>query len=235
MRVVVTGSEGYIGSVLCPYLVERGHDVVGVDAGFYRSPLLYEEPSTLRWRRGARTSAGSRARGPGGRRRDRAHGRALQRPRRPARAGRHLRDQPPRLRSISPRRRRLPAFRGSSTRRRAASTAPSDQELVDEESPLSPQTAYAECKELVERDVALMADDAFSPTFLRNATACGASPRIRFDVVLNNLCGPRVDDEGHPDGERRLARGARSSTCSTSARRSRARSTRRASGSTTRC
>ena len=56
MRVVVTGSEGYIGSVLCPYLVERGHDVVGVDSGFYRAPLLYEE-RRRRSRRGTRTSA----------------------------------------------------------------------------------------------------------------------------------------------------------------------------------
>ena len=60
---------------------------------------------------------------------------------------------------------------------------------VDETSPVNPQTAYAECKALVERDLALMADDTFSPTFLRNATAYGASPRMRFDVVLNNLAG----------------------------------------------
>src|SRR5919206_248321 len=52
-----------------------------------------------------------------------------------------------------------------------------------------PQTAYAECKVLVERDVAAMADATFSPTFLRNATAYGPSPRMRFDLVLNNLAG----------------------------------------------
>ena len=61
--------------------------------------------------------------------------------------------------------------------------------LVDEESPLDPQTAYADCKRLVERDVSALASDGFSPTFLRNATAYGASPRLRFDVVVNNLCG----------------------------------------------
>ena len=65
----------------------------------------------------------------------------------------------------------------------------SDQEFVNEESPLNPQTAYAKCKTLVERDVAPMADDRFSPTFMRNATAYGASPRMRFDIVLNNLAG----------------------------------------------
>ena len=60
---------------------------------------------------------------------------------------------------------------------------------VDETSPLNPLTAYAKCKAMVERDLTAMADDEFSPTFLRNATAFGASPRMRFDIVLNNLCG----------------------------------------------
>jgi nucleoside-diphosphate-sugar epimerase len=60
---------------------------------------------------------------------------------------------------------------------------------VDETSPTDPQTAYARCKALVERDVTALADDDFSPTFLRNATAFGASPRQRFDIVLNNLAG----------------------------------------------
>ena len=78
-------------------------------------------------------------------------------------------------------------------------------ELVDEPSPLNPQTAYAECKTLVERDVGALADDSFSPTFLRNATAFGASPRMRFDIVLNNLCGLawttgkiRMESDGTP-------------------------------------
>ena len=60
---------------------------------------------------------------------------------------------------------------------------------VTEESPVNPQTAYAICKTLVERDVQPMADDNFSPVFFRNATAFGASPRQRFDLVVNNLCG----------------------------------------------
>lgn len=60
---------------------------------------------------------------------------------------------------------------------------------VDESSPVNPQTAYAECKVLVERDLTGLSDDTFSPTYLRNATAFGASPRMRFDIVLNNLAG----------------------------------------------
>ena len=203
MRVVVTGSEGYIGSVLCPYLVERGHDVVGVDSGFYRSPLLYEEPSTAveTWQKDIRHLETRDLDG--------------------ADAIVHmaeLSNDP--VGQLAPDVTYEINHRGSLHLAEAAKAAgvprfvytsscsvygASDQELVDEESPLSPQTAYAECKELVERDVALMAEDAFSPTFLRNATACGASPRIRFDVVLNNLSGLawttkdiRMESDGSP-------------------------------------
>ena len=83
-------------------------------------------------------------------------------------------------------------------RRRANATAPRP--------PTShPLTAYAQCKVLVERDVRPMADDDFSPTFLRNATAFGASPRQRFDLVVNDLAGHawteqviRMDSDGRP-------------------------------------
>ena len=62
-------------------------------------------------------------------------------------------------------------------------------EVKTEASPVDPQTAYARCKVLVERDVQALADEHFTPVFLRNATAYGASPRMRFDIVLNNLAG----------------------------------------------
>jgi nucleoside-diphosphate-sugar epimerase len=61
------------------------------------------------------------------------------------------------------------------------------EDLLSEESAFNPVTPYGESKVFVERDVAKLADATFSPTFLRNATAFGVSPRLRFDLVLNNL------------------------------------------------
>jgi nucleoside-diphosphate-sugar epimerase len=62
-------------------------------------------------------------------------------------------------------------------------------ELKSETSSCDPQTAYARCKVLVERELSAMVDSHFTPVLLRNATAFGASPRQRFDLVLNNLAG----------------------------------------------
>ena len=59
--------------------------------------------------------------------------------------------------------------------------------MVDEGSTLAPMSPYAESKLRAERDILPLADESFSPTFLRSATACGVSARLRFDLVLNNL------------------------------------------------
>ena len=61
--------------------------------------------------------------------------------------------------------------------------------MLDEHAAFNPITAYGQSKVFVEADVSLLADDSFSPTYLRNATAYGVSPRLRADIVVNNLVG----------------------------------------------
>jgi nucleoside-diphosphate-sugar epimerase len=67
--------------------------------------------------------------------------------------------------------------------------AASGDDVLDEMAPLRPLTPYAESKVEAEKGLSQLADDAFSPVHLRNATAYGASPRLRADIVLNNLAG----------------------------------------------
>ena len=64
--------------------------------------------------------------------------------------------------------------------------------VVTEDSPLAPQTEYARSKVKSERAIAELARERFSPTFLRNGTIYGVSPRMRFDTVLNDLVGAAV-------------------------------------------
>src|SRR3989475_4897104 len=64
--------------------------------------------------------------------------------------------------------------------------------VVTEDSPLDPQTDYARSKVASEQAIAKLAGEGFSPTFMRNGTVYGSSPRMRFDTVLNNLVGSAV-------------------------------------------
>jgi len=186
MRVLVTGSEGYIGSWLAPLLLQRGYDVVGLDKGFYRDGWLYDHgmgksPPCLN--KDTRHIVADDLRG--------------------FEAVVHLAElsndplgqHNPRL-TYEINHLSTVAFaetcKGVGIERFVYSSscsvygAGSDDYRV-EESATDPQTAYAHCKVLVERDLSRLADNDFSPTFLRNATAYGPSPRMRFDLVLNNL------------------------------------------------
>lgn len=187
MKILVTGTEGYLGALVAPLLMRRGHDVVGLDTGYYKACWLYHDgegtPKTLA--------------------KDLRHAQVEDF------AGieavvhmAELSNDP--MGQLAPHITHAVNHQGSLALARLAKQAGvqrfvymsscsvygvASEGLVTETSPLNPQTAYAECKTLVERDVAPLADDRFSPTFLRNATAYGASPRMRFDLVLNNLSG----------------------------------------------
>jgi nucleoside-diphosphate-sugar epimerase len=186
-KVLVTGAEGYIGSVLTARLMARGHNVTGLDTGFYRAGWLFNDgkdrPRLLN--RDTRTLTPD----------DLAGYDAVV----------HLAElsNDP-LGEHNPEKTYQVNHLGSVELARNAKTAgvprfihmsscsvygAAGDEARIETSELNPQTAYAKCKILVERDVRPMADATFAPTFLRNATAFGASPRMRFDIVLNNLAG----------------------------------------------
>ncbi|MDB5883107.1 MAG: UDP-galactose 4-epimerase [Ramlibacter sp.] len=191
MKVLLTGVEGYIGCLMAPLLQSRGHEVVGFDTGYYRDGWLFSDrtlvpgfPRTVN--RDIREIQMADLQG--------------------VEAVVHLaelsndplgQNNPELTHQINHRASvRLAQLARDAGVKRFVYTSScsvygvSDSALpLDESSPTNPQTAYAVCKTLVERDVVAMASPEFSPTFLRNATAYGASPRMRFDIVLNNLCG----------------------------------------------
>ena len=190
MRVIVTGPDGYIGSVLAPRLMKEGHDVVGLDTGYYRSGWLFTDPVQF----------GSMPR------------LVCDDIRRVTPEMLEGFDAVVHMAELSNdplgESNRDVTFdinhRGSVILAEAAKAAGvprfvytsscsvygvADEDVVDESSRVNPQTAYAECKVRVEQDVGALADSSFAPVFLRNATAYGASPRMRFDIVLNNLAG----------------------------------------------
>jgi nucleoside-diphosphate-sugar epimerase len=191
MKLLVTGVEGYIGCLLAPLLQKRGHDLLGLDTGFYRDGWLFSDralfPSFPRLlNKDLRDISPDDLRGMDAV----VHLAEL--------SNDPLGENDPELTveinhkgSV----RLAELARAAGVERFVYMSSCSvygvaaGSEPMTEASPTNPQTAYAKCKTLVERDVSAMAAPGFSPTFMRNATAYGASPRMRFDIVLNNLCG----------------------------------------------
>jgi nucleoside-diphosphate-sugar epimerase len=184
MKILLTGHKGYIGAVAGPILRAAGHDVVGLDtdlfAGCEFGPEPEEFPEIRKDLRALNKAdvAGFEAV---------VHLAALSN------------DPLGNLNSdltydinyhASVRLAELAKQAG--VRRFVFSSSCSTygaagDDFLDETAQLNPVTAYAESKVFVERDVARLADDSFSPIFMRNATAYGASPRLRLDIVLNDL------------------------------------------------
>ena len=186
MRVLVTGHDGYIGSVMVGVLSRAGHDVTGLDSFLYSGCNFGDKcltvPSVCR---DVRDVCAADLRGF---------------------------DAVIHLAALS----NDPLgfldesctydinHRGSVTLARAAKAAgvprflfasscslygAAGDHMLDESAAFNPITAYGTSKVLVEADVSKLADATFSPTFLRNATAYGVSPRLRADIVVNNLVG----------------------------------------------
>ena len=189
MKVLVTGTEGYIGSQLASLLLQRGHEVTGLDTGYYREGWLYNSavrsfPPCIN--KDIRKVTEEDLRGfdaivhlaelsndPLGQHSPTLtfqinHQATVELARKAIRAG-------------------INRFVYTSSCS-VYGTGDGDS-YKTEKSETNPQTAYAQCKVWVERDLSALASDNFSPTFLRNATAYGPSPRMRFDLVLNNLSG----------------------------------------------
>ncbi len=191
MRVLLTGHQGYLGTVMSPILATAGHDVAGLDSGLFADCVLgpLDVPDVPSLAVDIRDVTSDQLRGFDAI----VHLAAL--------SNDPLGSLAPEItfdinHHASTRLSRL-AKEAGVKRFVYASTCSvygtqSSDELVDEDAPLKPTTPYAISKVRVEDDLIDLADSDFAPVSLRNATAFGFSPRLRADIVLNNLVGRAV-------------------------------------------
>jgi nucleoside-diphosphate-sugar epimerase len=184
MRVLVTGHLGYIGTVMTPMLLAEGFDVVGLDSDLYRrctfgvglveAPTIYKdirdvEPEDLKGVDAICHLAGLSNDPLGDLNPDLTH---------------EINHKASVRLAEMAKTEGVKRFIFSSS---CSCYGAAGDELITEDAPFNPVTPYGQSKVWTERDVSTLADDDFSPTFLRNATAYGVSARLRFDLVLNNL------------------------------------------------
>ncbi len=192
MNVLVTGNLGYIGSVLAPRLRSAGHDVRGLDSGLFEGCDLGPAPEPIPTLRvDLRDVTAEQLDGIDAI----VHLAALSNDPLGNLAPEHTwainHEASVRLARLA---------REAGVRRFLYASSCSvygvteDGVTVDEEAPMRPTTPYAASKVRVEDDLHTLADADFSPVYLRNATVYGMSPRLRADVVLNNLVGAAVLD-----------------------------------------